>query len=180
MAYMSIDSFRNQVKGIARSTLFKVDVTMNKNGFNFNTYNFSFTCKAAEIPSSTFGKIEVPFMGRKVFFVGDRMYNDWTTTVIVDNDWTSYKNIYDWHQKMNDPRENVAKFGTGNSYDMNEYKGEALITAFDQAGNPKLKVHLDGFFPYDMQALQMDWSNTDATADLTVVWAYDFSEIRKL
>lgn len=175
MAFMSIDSFRNQVTGIARSTLFQVDVVMNKGAIGFNTYNFTFTCKAAEIPSSTFGKIEVPFMGRKVFFIGDRMYNDWNTTVIVDNDWTSYKNIYDWHQKMNDPRKNVATMG--NAYDMNAFKGEATITAFDQAGNPKLRVRLDGFFPYDMQALQMDWSNTDTTADLTVVWAYDFAEM---
>ena len=176
MAFTSIDNFRSEVKGIARSTLFQVDVVFPYGVFDTN--NFRFTCKAAEIPSSTFGKIEVPFMGRKVFFVGDRMYNDWTTTVIVDNDWKSYKNIYDWHQRMNDPRKNTATMG--NSYDMNAFKGEATITAFDQAGNPKLKVRLDGFFPYDMQGLQMDWSNTDTTADLTVVWAYDFAELETI
>ena len=171
MAFTSIDNFRSEVKGIARSTLFSVSVIFP----NFDTNNFSFTCKAASIPASTFGKIEVPYMGRKVQFVGDRTYQDWNTTVIVDNEWKSYKNIYDWHQKMNDPRLNIAEFG--NSYNMNEYKGIAIITAYDQAGHPKLKVKLDGFFPYDMQEVQMDWSNTDTTADLTVVWAYDFAEL---
>jgi hypothetical protein len=174
MAFTTIDNFRNEVKGIARSTLFSVSVIFP----NFDTNNFSFTCKAASIPASTFGKIEVPYMGRKIQFVGDRTYQDWNTTVIVDSEWKSYRNIYDWHQKMNDPRFNIAEFG--NSYNMNEYKGTATITAYDQAGQPKLRVKLDGFFPYDMQELQMDWSNTDATADLTVVWAYDFSEIEAL
>ena len=42
MAFTSIDNFRSEVKGIARSTLFSVDVVFP----NFDTKNFSFTCKA--------------------------------------------------------------------------------------------------------------------------------------
>jgi hypothetical protein len=73
---------------------------------------------------------------------------------------------------MNGARSNVA-----NSKDMPDFKGTAIITAYDQTGKPNLKIRLDGFFPYDMQELQMAWDQTDSTADLTVVWAYDFSEL---
>ena len=173
MAFANIDNFRNTVKGIQRATLFDVEVIFEKNReVYFDTPNFKFTCKSASIPASTFGKIEVPFMGRKIQFNGDRTYTDWNTTVIVDNEWQSYRNIYQWHQAMNGGRSNVA-----NSKDMPDFKGTAIITAYDQTGAPNLKVRLDGFFPYDMQELQMAWDQTDATADLTVVWAYDFSEL---
>lgn len=183
MAFVSIDNFRSYVPGIARSTLFEVVVSFPNTsgastaaGLDF-TNTFKYTCKAASIPSSTFGKIEVPFMGRKIYYAGDRQYNDWNTTIIVDNDWSVYKDIYNWHMLMNDPRYNVSTgVGRGN-YNMNAYKGQAEITAFDQTGAEKLKMRLDGFFPYDMQELTMDWANTDAMTELTVVWAYDFSEI---
>jgi hypothetical protein len=173
MAFLSIDNFRSSVKGFARATLFDVQVYFD----NFDTYNFSFTCKSASIPSSTFGKIEVPYMGRKIQYIGDRNYTDWNTTIIVDNDWTSYRNIYDWHKRMNDARSNKAQIS--GSYDMRSFKGTGIITAYDQAGNQKLRVKLDGFFPYDMQELKMGWDQNDATADLQVVWAYDFSEVIK-
>ena len=79
---------------------------------------------------------------------------------------------------MNSSRYNVSTFGQNNSYDMNFYKGIAEITAWSQDGvTPKLTMRLDGFFPTDMQEVQMDWSNVDATADLQVVWSYDFSEL---
>lgn len=171
MAFANIDNFRNAVKGIQRATLFDVDVTWG-GASGFDTANFKFTCKSASIPASTFGKIEIPFMGRKIQFNGDRQYTDWNTTVIVDHEWKSYKNIYRWHQAMNHARENVAT-----SKNMPDFKGTAIITAYDQTGHPSLKIKLDGFFPYDMQELQMGWDQNDATADLTVVWAYDFSEM---
>ena len=67
MSFATIDEFRSTVRGIQRATLFDVQVTFS----GFDTANFKFTCKSASIPSSTFGLIEVPFMGRKVKFNGD-------------------------------------------------------------------------------------------------------------
>lgn len=169
MAFSSIDGFRNTVRGIQRASLFNVEVVFT-NASGFNTSNFQFTCKSASIPSSTFGLIEVPFMGRKVKFNGDRQYQDWTTTVIIDNDWKSYKNIYNWHAAMNDPQSNIAV-----SKEMPYFKGQAVVTAFAQDGTTNFKMKLDGFFPYDLQQIDMGWENTDQTTDLTVVWAYDYS-----
>ena len=167
MSFATIDEFRSTVRGIQRATLFDVQVTF-KGGFD--TANFKFTCKSASIPSSTFGLIEVPFMGRKIKFNGDRNYQDWSTTVIVDNDWKSYKNIYNWHQSMNDPQRNIAT-----SKYMPDFKGTALVTAYAQDGTSNFRIQLDGFFPYDLQQLDMAWDNTDQTTDLNVTWAYDYA-----
>ena len=164
----NIDTFRNKVQGIQRATLFEVMVSFD----DFETENFMFTCKAASIPSSTFGLIEVPYMGRKIKFNGDRNYQDWNTTVIVDNGWESYKNIYNWHKKMNDPRDNLA-----NNNSIMAHKGTAIIRTYAQNGEVNFGMKLDGFFPYDLQQLDMGWDSTDQTTDLNVTWAYDFAEM---
>lgn len=166
MAFSSIIGFKNQVRGIQRASLFDVRVTFS----TFNETVFRFTCKSASIPSSTFGMIEVPFMGRKIKFIGDRNYQDWSTTVIVDTDWTSWRNIYNWHKRMNDPQENKA-----DSRFMNDYKGTAVVTAYAQDGVEAFQTTLIGFFPYDLQQLDMAWDTTDSTLDLNVTWAYDYA-----
>lgn len=166
----TIDGFRNTVRGIQRATLFDVQVTVPNGNISFNTSNFMFTCKSASIPSSTFGLIEVPFMGRKVKFNGDRNYQDWNTTVIIDNNWESYKNIYNWHAAMNDPKTNRAI-----SNSMPDFKGTAIVTAYAQNGETNFKIELNGFFPYDLQQIDMGWDSTDQTTDLNVTWAYDYA-----
>lgn len=170
MAFASIIGFKNKVTGIQRASHFDVRVFFNKQNVNFNVDTFRFTCKSASIPSSTFGMIEVPFMGRKIKFAGDRNYQDWNTTVIVDTDWTSYKNIYEWHTRMNGPQTNTAS-----SKYMNDFKGSALVTAYAQDGTEAFNMTLLGFFPYDLQQLDMAWDSTDQTLDLNVTWAYDYA-----
>jgi hypothetical protein len=173
MAFTAIDNFRHYVPSIARPTLFDVKVNFTAGGGDIiNTDTFMFTCKSAGIPSSTFGKIEVPYLGRKIYFPGDRQYNEWTTTVIVDGDWESYKAIYDWHQRINGARNNKAT-----QIDVNRFKSTAEITTYRPDGSTSMIIRLDGFFPMDLQELQMDWSSTDSTADLSVTWSYDFSEM---
>lgn len=172
----NIDTFRNQVKGIQRATLFEVMVVFD----GFSTNNFMFTCKSASIPSSTFGLIEVPYMGRKIKFNGDRNYQDWNTTVIVDNQWQTYKNIYNWHVRMNDPRNNIAdspNMHRASNGNINGHKGTAVIRTYAQDGSVNFAMKLDGFFPYDLQQLDMSWDSTDQTTDLNVTWAYDFAEV---
>lgn len=173
MAFTAINDFKHAVTGIARPTLFDVKVTFKNREKDADLMNtFMFTCKSAGIPSSTFGKIEVPYLGRKIYFPGDRQYNEWTTTVIVDGDWKSYKAIYDWHQSMNSARGNKAS-----SRNIKDFKSEAWVTTYRPDGTKSMVIRLDGFFPMDLQELQMDWSSTDSTADLSVIWSYDFSEM---
>lgn len=187
----SIDNFRQAVQGFARPTLFTIDIVgrgdagvasqSNYFGFRWNDTNntrlIRYTCKASAIPSNTFGVIEVPFMGRKIKYAGDRQFTEWQTTMIIDNDWRVFKELYTWQQNMNASRDNISGGGATNTYNMNDYKATGIVTMYNQAGAETLKFRLDGIFPSDIQELSLDWDSTDTTADLQVTWAYDFSEV---
>lgn len=166
----NIDNFKSVVTGIQRPSLFEVVVTGAPIVGTFSTENLMFTCKSAQVPSSTIGIIPVPYMSRKIKFNGDRDYEDWSTTLFVDNDWRVYKDIYNWHVAMNHPQANLAT--TGN---MNNLKGTAIVKMYSQEGRVNLQMKLVGFWPSSAQAVDIAWDNNDSTTDMSVTWQYDYA-----
>ena len=49
--------------------------------------NFSILCKAANLPASNIASIDVPFRGRTLKVAGDRTIDNWTVTIINDEDF---------------------------------------------------------------------------------------------
>ena len=49
--------------------------------------DFRFMCKAAAMPASNSGVVDVPFRGRILKVAGDRTFDTWTITVINDEDF---------------------------------------------------------------------------------------------
>lgn len=168
---MNLNKFKSTLTAIARPTLFNVQIS-GAPVQSISADHMKFTCKAASLPASTFGNIEVPFYARKVNFNGDRTYSEWTTTIIADNSWTLYKQIFNWHVKMNHPSDNVAS-----STNMNSFKADGLVTMYDAAGSPTLQFKLIGLYPLELQQLDIDWGNNDTTADIMVTWRYDWTEM---
>ena len=86
MAITTIQNLKDVLNTGARSNLFKVTLTgLDGTGDE----DFSYLCKAAQLPGSTLGIIEVPFSaGRRFKAAGDRTFADWTTTVINDSNHT--------------------------------------------------------------------------------------------
>jgi len=48
---------------------------------------FKFLCKSTALPASNMGSIEIPFRGRTLKVAGDRTFDDWTVTIINDEDF---------------------------------------------------------------------------------------------
>ena len=82
----NINEFKSQlVGGGARPTLFQVQI-LNPVLPNAD-FKVPFMVKTAQLPGSTLGTIEVPYFGRNVRYAGDRTFEDWTVTVINDEDF---------------------------------------------------------------------------------------------
>jgi len=95
----SVANFRDNLQfGGARPSLFEVQVTDPGLGIGLNVNKFAFSCKAAQLPESTIGVIEVPYFGRTVKVAGDRTFAEWTVTIINDEDF----NVYDAHMRWMD------------------------------------------------------------------------------
>ena len=48
---------------------------------------FKFLAKGTALPASNLGSVEVPFRGRTLKVAGDRTFDDWTVTIINDEDF---------------------------------------------------------------------------------------------
>ena len=99
-----IFDFRNKIGDLARPNLFQVELTFpqltataNIGGSGgaadaaeseaasapFGGNLATLLVKAANIPASTVGVIEVPYRGRTIKIAGDRTFEPWTVTVLL-------------------------------------------------------------------------------------------------
>jgi hypothetical protein len=91
----TISNFKTALAGGgARPNLFEVEITTLPTGITWDSANFKFMCKAAQLPGQTIGAVEVPFRGRTFKVAGDRTIDPWTVTIINDEDF-KYRNAFE-------------------------------------------------------------------------------------
>ena len=81
--------------GAARANLFEVSIPTFPSaiqgawgpGDDAENGIFKFLCKSANLPASNVGSIDIPFRGRILKVAGDRTFDDWTVSVINDEDF---------------------------------------------------------------------------------------------
>jgi len=60
-----------------------------------------FFCKTAFLPGSTIGAVTVPYFGREVKVAGNRTFQDWSITIINEEDFTIRNAFEQWHRGIN-------------------------------------------------------------------------------
>jgi hypothetical protein len=126
-----------------------------------------FMCKAASIPAVTVGKIEVPYFGRKYPIPGDRVVEDWTCTVMNDNDFQVRDALERWSNTINSYQGNLALAGV----DPNTYLAQAILVCFDRAGNVIRQYEMHGLFPMTVGSIETAWETTDTISEFQVTFA---------
>ena len=142
----NVSNFKsNLINDGARGTLFDVSIT-----FNGQTVpNVEFRCKAAQLPASTLGIIEVPYFGRKVKVAGDRTFADWTVTIINDESFTTRNYFESWSNQINQHVENNRA--------AQPYVGDATVTQYDKAGNDIQQYYFKNMWPSEIGAIDLSW-----------------------
>lgn len=128
----------------------------------------TFMVRAAQLPSFNIGKIAVYYFGRPIFVPGDRNFEDWTTTVINDEDFKIKNALEKWHGKMNSLQGNISSTNL-----VNELKSVASITAYGKDGRTLRTYQMDGIFPTNIAAIDADWQTTDVVSEFQVTWSFD-------
>ena len=164
MDQFNVNKFKGALKGEgARNTLFDVKITWPGGGLP----DLEFLCKAASLPASTIGMIEVPYFGRKIKVAGDRTFADWTTTIINLEDFIIRDNLVVWMNGINSHVGNVKT-------DMIYKDAVATITQYDKEGTGRKTYTMVNIWPAEVAAIDVDWNNTDTIEDFTVTWHYDW------
>ena len=165
------------VGGGARPTLFKVDLaTPFKADLNTIT---AFMVQATSLPSSTIGRIELPYMGRKMVVAGDRTFDAWTVTVINDEDFKIRHAMEEWHNKVNSLEGNLMNTSgspKGGGANPAGYKQDASVIQYGKSSETlKLREYkFKGLFPVEIGAIDLDWNSTDEIERFQVTFAYDY------
>ena len=166
----NINELRSQlVFGGAKNSIFQVQI------FNPATtiadLKTPFMVKASALPASTLGMIEVPYFGRKVKIAGDRTFEDWSVTVINDEDFLVRNAMEQWSASINSHQGNITSFGSASPL---QYKSTALITQFSKTGAPLREYTINGLYPTSVAAIEMAWETVDTIEDFQVTFAYDW------
>ena len=174
----TIDDFKaNVASDFARANLFQVDLAFPSGIINnASLVNLGkFTVRAANLPSSQIGVIEVPFRGRVLKIAGDRTFEPWTITVQNDSNF-ALRNAFElWASSIQSYNENfTSAAGLGDQDDSTGYFADMSVhqLARDIKDGEKPKVlksyKFYNVFPSNIAAIDLDYGNNDAIEEFTV------------
>jgi len=132
----------------------------------------SFLVKAANIPASTVGVIEVPYRGRTLKIAGDRTFEPWTVTVLNDKGFALRSKFEEWSTKIQALQQNLQQPRT-----IAEYQSNAVVRQYDRQGGIVRSYQFVGIWPSNISAIDLAWDSNDTAEEYTVefqvqYWTY--------
>ena len=174
----TLDDFKASiVNDFARPNLFQVDLAFPTGIINDASLTNlgKFTVRAANLPASQIGVIEVPFRGRVLKIAGDRTFEPWTITIQNDSKFTLRTAFELWASSVQAYNENfTSAAGLGDADDATGYFADMTVhqLARDIKDGEKPKIlksyRFYNVFPSAIAAIDLDFGNNDAIEEFTV------------
>jgi hypothetical protein len=175
MAQFNVSSFRSQMTGDgARPNLFSCsipDLSANINGVTGSEVAFNFMCRTAQLPGSTVNSIPVNYFGRELKFSGNRVFSEWTVTIINDEDFKIRNTFELWMSSLNSHVANLRSLISPLSY-----QKDAYVTQWGKAGTAIKDYKFVGMFPIEVTPIELDWGANDSIEEFGVTFAYQWWE----
>tara|TARA_R110002050_G_scaffold382_1_gene2606 strand:+ start:4387 stop:4986 length:600 start_codon:yes stop_codon:yes gene_type:complete len=172
MAQRSIEDFKAVLQGGGvRPTMFEVELTFPDTVVsdpNLSTNEGIFLIKAAQLPASNVGLIEVPFRGRKLKVSGDRVFEDWAVTVTNDVSFGLRKAFEEWSERIQNHN-----YALG-SNSLNDYFASAIVRQLDRDGQQLRAYRFEGIWPQTVDAIDLDFDSTDQVEEYGVTFAVQY------
>ena len=174
----TLDDFKaNVAADFARPNLFQVDLAF-PTGIINNAGLVDlgkFTVRAANLPSSQIGVIEVPFRGRVLKIAGDRTFEPWTITVQNDSGFAMRNAFELWSSSIQSYNENFTQAaGLGDADDATGYFADMVVHQLARdvknGESPKIlkSYKFYNVFPSNIAAIDLDFGNNDTIEEFTV------------
>ena len=153
--------------------------------------------RATDLPGLTIGTVPVFYMGREIKVPGNPSYQDWSITILNDEDFSIRKTFERWQAALNGHNSNVrnsnminsALYSTTGSVIQYSKAGSGQIpggrpgggrTAGDTTGATGLrKYNMIGVWPIDVSPISLDWGANDAIEEFTVTLAVQWWEVER-
>ena len=171
----SISQFKSSlIGGGARPNLFEVELTTLPAGISWNAENFRFMAKAAALPAQNIAQIDVPFRGRIFKVAGDRTIDNWSVTIINDEDFRFRNAFENWTQQIANLDDNMG------ATDPNSYMTNATVYQLGRGSqvssennggteNVVLKQYtFQNIWPVNVSAIDLSYDTGDTIEEFTV------------
>ena len=169
------DSITPQPGGVTGSTAQVLETAAGGSQLNAASANAfgTFLVKAANIPASVVGVVNVPYRGRQLKIAGDRTFEPWTVTVLNDQSFKFRAFFEAWSSNIQALQQNFQ-----NSNTIADYQSTAKVRQMDRKGNIIRTYRFEGIWPSNISAIELDWGTNDTPEEYTVefqvqYWTYD-------
>ena len=192
-AEFSVSKFRTALGVGSRPNLFKVTVTPPR-ATGYDVKSFEYLCRSGSLPSATMGTIELPMNGgRRLKIGGDRVFTEWTSTVLNDEKFILRSVLEKWQNDIVKTNYEITS-SLGNRSAAIGGSGEAAASSgtttvgglygtveifqLKEDGSSDLGggYKLVNCWPSDISQIDLSYDTTDAVEDFTVTWTYDYYE----
>ena len=160
--------FATNAAGGARPSLYKISITDSSSEFTFSDTE-NILVKAAAVPAATIAALPVNYAGRAYKMTGFRTYDNWTTTIINDENFAIREKIMNWMYRLSGQADGTRDGDNG----ITDSPGEAVVTQVDVSGNDVQSWKFYKLWPTELSEIALDWSS-DAVEEYTCTWAYDY------
>ncbi len=144
---------------------------------------FKFLCKATALPASNLGSIEIPFRGRTLKVAGDRTFDDWTVTIINDEDFKLRTAFERWSNVMS-KLDDATGVTNPSSYMTDGYvqqlgRGATAATGTASEGESSILRSYKFFdvFPITVGEIALSYDTTDTLEEFDVTFRYQYFTI---
>lgn len=160
--------------GGARPSLFEIILTI-PDGVAADSGSASklrFTARAASLPAAQIGIVEVGYFGRRIKLAGDRVFPDWTISVMNDEDFLVRSMFEKWSNSLNRLESNLrdSAYGSGE----NSYKADIEIVQYTKDGAVARSYIMVGAFPTNVDAIELGWDAQNQIETFNVTFSYDY------
>ena len=145
--------------------------------------NFSILCKAANLPASNIASIDVPFRGRTLKVAGDRTIENWTVTIINDEDFGIRNAMEAWMNSIARLSNNTGAtkpeaymtdafvYQLGRGYSGDRHSTKNSDTADGGKVTPLKSYKFIDIFPVAVSSIDLSYDSSDTIEEFTVEFA---------
>ena len=190
----TLSKFQSKLQGGgARPNLFEVSIPnlpdAAKNSTPAATWgseeqeDFTIMCKGAQLPASTIGSIDVPFRGRILKVAGDRTIENWSITVINDENFNIRNAMEAWMNSIARLSNNTGAvnpdsymtdayvYQLGRGYSNGRFSKSNSGTDDGESITPLKSYKFLDIFPVSVSSIDLSYDSSDTIEEFTVEFA---------
>ena len=169
----TIDKFKSNVlkKSGARPYLFRIYFYSTPVGQIVNGDQYLLV-KGGDIPGRTINQTPINYGGRVMKLPANSVFDDWTVTIINDQNFTIRNKICEWMRFMVGGFDGTKSKSLG-SVDIKKNEASAIIEQWDMTGSAVQSYQFHNMWPNAIADTAVDWG-TETYQEFGVTFSYDY------